>query len=249
MGLLTIVIATYNPGDVLKNALESVCGQTFEDWECLVVDGGSSDGTLQIVADFENRDSRIRHVSERDKGIYDAFNKGWNIATGEWVYYLGADDVLLKDGFSEFFKNDLNGVDVAYGDVIFKNPLRNVKKPSNPNVDSVRERLNTSHQGYIMRRQIISQLGGFDYLSYKISADYHLILKSYLNGAKFKYIPCDLAVFNCTGVSGGYDMLVDCYQIRKELKSIPSWKNVVIFANEYMHLSIRKIAYLLFGKK
>ena len=248
MNLLSIVIATYNPGSVIVKALESVCGQTFDDWECIVVDGGSTDETIRIVKEFESRDGRIRHISESDQGIYDAFNKGWNLAKGEWVYYLGADDELLKDGFSEFFKTDLSDVEVAYGDVVYKNPLRNVRKPSNPNIPSVRERLNTSHQGFIMKREVIERLGGFDYKTYRISADYHLILKSYLQGARFKYIPRELAIFNCTGVSGGYDMLSDCYCIRRELKSIPWVKNIYIYVVEYIRLTIRKVAYSLFGK-
>lgn len=248
MNLLSIIIATYNPGSVITKALESVCGQTFDDWECIVVDGGSTDETIRIVKDFESRDGRIRHISESDHGIYDAFNKGWNLAKGEWVYYLGADDELLKDGFSEFFKNDLSDVKVAYGDVVYKNPLRNVHKPSNSDISSVRERLNTSHQGFIMKREEIERLGGFDYKTYRISADYHLILKSYLQGARFKYVPREVAVFNCTGVSGGYDMLSDCYRIRKELKSIPCVKNIYIYTIEYIRLTIRKIAYSIFGK-
>ena len=79
---ITIVIATYNSEKTLAVAMESVLNQTFQDWECLVVDGASTDSTVSIVEEFIRVDKRFRLISEPDKGIYDAFNKGWRNAMG-----------------------------------------------------------------------------------------------------------------------------------------------------------------------
>ena len=95
---ISIVIATYNAENYIKKALSSVLAQKYLNWECLIIDGASKDKTISIIEEFEKRDSRIRHISEKDKGIHDAFNKGWKNAVGEWVYYLGSDDALTYEG-------------------------------------------------------------------------------------------------------------------------------------------------------
>lgn len=117
--MVSIIIATYNSEKTLKRALDSVLNQSFQDWECIVVDGASKDGTIDIVKEFVSKDSRFRYVSEPDKGIYDAFNKGWKMAKAEWVMYLGSDDEYLRDGIAQLvYKIDDN--DIVYGDVVLK---------------------------------------------------------------------------------------------------------------------------------
>ena len=100
MPKISIIIATYNSGRTLRAALESVHGQTFQNWECIIVDGASKDDTIDIVKEYCAKDSRFRYISEPDHGIYDAFNKGWRMAKGEWVHYLGSDDTLTPNGMS-----------------------------------------------------------------------------------------------------------------------------------------------------
>lgn len=79
---VSIIIATYNSERTIKRALESVMNQTYQNWECLVIDGNSKDKTIEIVNNFVKFDSRFRYISESDNGIYDAFNKGWQKASG-----------------------------------------------------------------------------------------------------------------------------------------------------------------------
>ncbi len=71
-----------------KRALDSVLNQSYQDWECIVVDGASKDNTIGIVKEYVSKDARFRYISEPDHGIYDAFNKGWKMAKGQWVMYL-----------------------------------------------------------------------------------------------------------------------------------------------------------------
>lgn len=103
--MVSIIIATYNSEKTLRRALDSVLNQSYQDWECIVVDGASKDNTIGIVKEYVKKDSRFRYISEPDHGIYDAFNKGWKMAKGEWVMYLGSDDRLTTNGFSEVFKD------------------------------------------------------------------------------------------------------------------------------------------------
>ena len=80
--MVSIIIATYNSGKTLRRALDSVLNQSYQDWECIVVDGASKDNTIGIVKEYVKKDSRFRYISEPDHGIYDAFNKGWKMAKG-----------------------------------------------------------------------------------------------------------------------------------------------------------------------
>ena len=113
---ISIIIATFNSAKTLRVALNSVMLQTFQDWECIVVDGLSKDNTLEIVKEFEAKDVRFHHISEADKGIYDAFNKGWKLAKGEWIYYLGSDDQVTRNGLTDLMEVSTSEACVLYGD-------------------------------------------------------------------------------------------------------------------------------------
>ena len=117
--MVSIIIATYNSGKTLRRALDSVLNQSYQDWECIVVDGASKDNTIEIVKEYVSKDSRFRYMSEPDHGIYDAFNKGWKMAKGEWVMYLGSDDEYTKEGIKALMDNS-DGADVVYGDTYFR---------------------------------------------------------------------------------------------------------------------------------
>ena len=95
---VSIIIATFNSEKTIERALNSVLNQKIQDWECIIVDGASTDATVNIIRKFTEKDHRFRYLSEPDTGIYNAFNKGWKLANGTWIYYLGSDDELLQNG-------------------------------------------------------------------------------------------------------------------------------------------------------
>src|ERR1700744_2888998 len=119
MPACSIVIPTYNAETTLSRALDSLLGQTFQDFEVLIIDGLSTDKTTAIIGDYAARDKRIRFISEKDNGIYDAMNKGIDLAKGDWIYFLGSDDQLYKkDVLASVFTGEVNlSSDVLYGDV------------------------------------------------------------------------------------------------------------------------------------
>lgn len=216
---VTIVIATYNAAETLSGALDSVMGQTFDDWECVVVDGASTDGTLDIVARYSALDPRIRSLSEPDRGIYDAFNKGWRAARGRWIYYLGSDDRLLPDGIPSLLAGATDA-DVVYGDVIIAFPNGSTKRYVSKNYHTVRHVMFCGHQSILMRRNAIEELGGFR-LEYPIRADFDLVQRCYLNGGKFIYKNVAVAYFATTGASGRWSLKRDLerYRILKANRS------------------------------
>lgn len=212
--MISIIIATYNSAASLSIALSSVLNQTYQNWECIVIDGASTDETISIVKEFENKDNRFRHISEPDKGIYDAYNKGWRMSKGEWIYYLGSDDLLFADGLKTLISYCVDA-SVVYGDMCYCGFGRELYKPSPDNL-SLGQMI--SHQSLIMRRDILQRFGGFDE-TYRICADYDLIQKCIQSKCGMKHINGYVAKFNVSGISGSStDNLREALIIQKKYK-------------------------------
>ena len=90
---ISIITVSYNAAKTIEQTISSVVNQTYQDIEYIIIDGGSTDGTMDIIRKYEDRIAYW--ISEPDKGIYDAMNKGIDVATGDYVYFLGADDRLV----------------------------------------------------------------------------------------------------------------------------------------------------------
>ena len=102
--MISIITATYNSAETINDTIKSVLCQTNKDFEYIIVDGGSTDETIDIVKSYESEFSgRLKWVSEKDKGIYDAMNKGINAARGEWINFMNAGDRFENMGVLELF--------------------------------------------------------------------------------------------------------------------------------------------------
>lgn len=216
---LSIVIATYNSEKTLRLALNSVVNQQFEDWECIIVDGASTDSTMDIARQYAAKDSRIKYISETDKGIYDALNKGWKLANGEWIYVLGSDDTVTDNGLDELLK-ECGDYDVVYGNAYIKKATGEIKKFVAKKVKALSYVMICSHQAVIVRKDVISRLNGFN-LDYKVRADFDLLQRAYLSGSKFKYVNTFVAYFASTGYSSSVNISThfERYRICKNNKS------------------------------
>ena len=121
---ISVITATYNSGKTVRDTIESVLRQTYKDIEYIIVDGKSKDDTLEIVRSYESQfGERIRYVSEPDKGIYDAMNKGIAMATGDVVGILNSDDFYTSNNVLEQVAKILSdtNIDAVYGDVHYVN--------------------------------------------------------------------------------------------------------------------------------
>lgn len=199
--MVSIIIATYNSEKTLRRAMDSVLAQSYQDWECIVVDGASKDGTLAIVKEFVAKDSRFRYVSEPDHGIYDAFNKGWRMAKGEWVMYLGSDDEYTKDGIKALMEKS-DGADVVYGDVYlrFSNGKTRLCQANPAERLITKKSMPCCHQSLAMKRTVIENMNGFDE-SFRILADKELVLRSLVSKYKFAYTNIPVSIFAIGGIS------------------------------------------------
>lgn len=120
---ISFITATFNSGKTIVDTMESVLSQTYTDFEYLVIDGGSSDDTIEKVKSYEPRfGDRLRWISEKDRGIYDAMNKGIKMATGDVVGILNSDDyytdIDILQTVADTFKSN-NHIDALYGDIHF----------------------------------------------------------------------------------------------------------------------------------
>ena len=212
---VTIVIASYNSGKTIGKALQSVKNQSFQDWECLVVDGASKDETVGIVEEFAKKDNRFRCVSESDRGIYDAFNKGWRNANGKWIYYLGSDDLIEREGLQLLMKeeDDSYAILSGYTRLVRLDGTERIVKPGLPKFGI--------HQGMVMRRDVMEQLGGFDE-KYRIQADYDLMVRIINAGHDMKIVEGIVGNFVIGGTSQSinsqWKYFLERYEIDKKYR-------------------------------
>lgn len=187
---ISIIIVTLNAEATLQNCLNSIYKQTYPALEIIVMDGKSTDGTVDLLK--VNDKNITLWKSEKDNGIYDAMNKALDYVTGDWIYFLGADDVLFDD-FSLLAYQLTDHSLIYYGSVLMKGKKNKGEvKPYQHAKDNI------CHQAIIYPREVFEKYR-FNTI-YKISADHVLNMQCW-RAFKFKYIDLIIANFNDTGVS------------------------------------------------
>ena len=185
---LSIITPVLNAEEHLEGSIRSVMEQDYPDVEQIIVDGGSIDRTLEIARQFP----QLRVISEPDRGIYDAMNKGVQLSRGEWLYFLGADDVFFDPlVLSEFTQHLSDEVDVVYGDVI--SDRFEGRYDGSFDAEKI-YRTNICHQSLFFRKTLFDRIGVFD-LKYKSHADWDHNMRWLLNEA-VKSIYVDRVVAN-----------------------------------------------------
>ncbi|MEC7760311.1 MAG: glycosyltransferase family 2 protein [Pseudomonadota bacterium] len=203
---ITVVTAVWNAAETITDALMSVLGQDHPDIELLVMDGGSTDGTQSRVAAIS--DTRLRMVSEPDKGIYDALNKGLAAATGEVVGFVHADDILAGPHVMSQVARAFDDAecDLTYGDLDYVSATDTNKIIRHWRAgDFSRGKLQRGwmppHPTVYARRALYERIGPYD-TTYRIAADYDALLRMFGSGAaRATYIPETLVKMRMGGVS------------------------------------------------
>jgi len=203
---ISIITATYNCADTIRDALDSVAIQTYVDIEHLIIDGQSNDETLNIVREYPS--SNIILISEPDNGIYDALNKGIKYSTGDIIGFLHADDIFQSNEIikkiSNVFSN--SSVDAVYGDLVYvrqDDVTRVVRywRSGCYGKSSFAQGWMPPHPTFYVRRKIYEKFGCFN-IKYHISADYDSMLRFLAVGAiNAAYIPEVLVRMKVGGIS------------------------------------------------
>lgn len=204
---ISIITATFNSGKTLHNTLNSVLIQSLNDWEHIIIDGGSNDNTLEIIKEFEPKyGGRLKWISEPDKGIYDAMNKGIRMATGDIIGILNSDDFFSSNEILKNVSEQIEEADAIYGDVHYVDPSnlkRSVRNYSSRPFRRWMMRLGfmPAHPSFYCRRRIYQTYGLFD-TSFRVAADFEQLLRLiFINRIKIKYIPLDFVTMRTGGAS------------------------------------------------
>lgn len=189
--IVTIITVCRNHAKELERTIRSVESQTWQEKEYLVIDGASTDETLNVIKAHEA--SITRWVSEPDQGIYDAMNKGVRMAQGEWVIFMNAGDTFARDDtLQRVFGNPLDA-DVIYGDVIKGELVKKAEAPRNAH------RMFYCHQSAFVRTSCLREFP-FD-IRHRMSADFKQVKQLFLSGKRFRQLDFPVANFDTQGVS------------------------------------------------
>lgn len=205
---ISVITATYNSAATIGDTLASILSQTHGDVESIVVDGGSTDATLDIVRRYEARfGGRLRWVSEPDRGIYDAMNKGIGMATGDVVGLLNSDDFFTSDNVLSTVARELaDGIDAVYGDIHFVRPGdlgRCVRYYSSRLFRPWLMRFGymPAHPSFYARREVYERYGLYS-LDYKIAADFEMLVRLFCrHHIRARYIKKDFVTMRTGGIS------------------------------------------------
>ena len=242
MKQISIIIATFNAAKTLRTCLDSIVPQLTEETELIIVDGKSKDETNDIVDSYGCKVAV--HISEPDKGIYDAWNKGVNIASGEWVMFVGADDLLLPNALNEYLKVIHATVDIGKYDYIcahnehidIHGKLLKVIG-SAPKWSKMRRGMAAAHVASLHNRHnLFETIGGYN-LDFKICADYELLLRK-KQKLRYLFVPVHIAKMKVGGMSFSTKAIIEAYKIRKLHHSLPLIVNELYFLRDFSYASL-----------
>ena len=197
---VSVITIVYNDEAAIKKTLESVVSQVHADFEYIVIDGGSTVGTLNLISHYHDRIDKL--ISEPDDGIYDAMNKGAAHATGNYVLFMNAGDQFYSDKVLAEFLKAKPDTDIVFGDALLRFPDGR-ELLYNGNIDNILKKMPFSHQSCFVRTEVQNYLE-FN-RTFSIAADYDFMLRAYKHNYGFK--PLDLTeseIDDLVGDDDGY---------------------------------------------
>ncbi|MEM7086967.1 MAG: glycosyltransferase family 2 protein [Bacteroidota bacterium] len=194
---LSIITINYNDAAGLERTMNSVLEQGFSEFEYIVIDGGSNDGSAELI---KQRAGRLAYwVSEKDSGIYNAMNKGIAVAQGDFLLFLNSGDLLTgKTALQDFISHPSFKGDIIYGDYKFEQGAKVYPDQLYP---AYFMKTSLPHQSTFFKKEVFERMGTYDE-SYKMGGDRDFFIKCYLSGEfQFVHVPYFLSFFNLDGIS------------------------------------------------
>ncbi len=197
---ISVITINYNNAQGLKKTIESVLKQSFRDIEFIIIDGNSTDNSVEII---KESDGIHYWVSEKDNGIYHAQNKGIAKSTGDYLLFLNSGDTLADKETLKNVSSYLSKTDIVYGDLITEDAKGVRKEESSPNVLDVYHFMISTlwHPVSFIHRSVFERYGNYNE-AFKITADYEFFIRAILkNNVSYKHIPLPVCVFDLKGIS------------------------------------------------
>lgn len=207
---ISLITVTYNSGNTLSTTLESVLAQNHPNIEYIIVDGASKDNTIDIIKEYEPCfQGTLKWISEPDKGLYDAMNKGIRMATGDIIGILNSDDFFTTNDVLQQVANAFEAnkdIDAVYGDVHFVHPdnLEKCVRYYSSKVfccDLMKLGFMPAHPSFYLKKECFERYGLYK-TDYKIAADFEFLLRViYKEGIRTQYLPLDMVTMRTGGAS------------------------------------------------
>lgn len=196
--VVSIITVVFNGAETLEQTIQSVINQSYDNIEYIIIDGGSTDGTIEIIKKY---DKKIDYwVSEPDAGIYQAMNKGTSLATGDWLLYMNADDWFYRPGIlKKIYDNKTYEADVLIGDFVIIYP--ELEKPAKAGgVENLWKEMQFCHQSIFFSKKIMLEYGYETH--FDIAADFNLLYQILVKrGVKYNYLNEIVAAYRMGGLS------------------------------------------------
>lgn len=194
-----IICVTFNAASCISYTLKSIAEQTFKSYELLIIDGASNDNTVEIINNCIINNVKI--ISERDRGIYDAMNKGIQMATSDWIIFMNAGDSFASSFTLEKVYSVAvdSSAEILYGNTIIKNSKKKIPPPSS--ISKYYFFSNTlCHQSVFIKTKIFNEIGKHN-LSYKILADRDFFFRAAKQKIQFEKVDIDISIWDPDGFS------------------------------------------------
>lgn len=206
MTKVSVITASLNSAATIRQTIESVLSQNYTNIEYIIVDGGSKDTTLDIIQEYRAGISTL--ISEPDKGIYDAMNKGIRVATGDVIGLLNSDDIYASNGSVKRLMEcmESTGADCVYADLVIVDPENTERviryyNSASFSVDRLRYGWMPAHPTFMVKRELYERIGYFS-LDYRIAADFEMVVRLLHNsGARYVYLPSVVIKMRAGGLS------------------------------------------------
>ena len=245
---ISIITITYNSEKTLEETLLSVVNQEYDNLEYIIIDGGSKDHTLDIVNKYKDKIAIV--VSEPDKGISDAFNKGIKHATGEIIGIINSDDLLLPGALNEIAEHYSPDIDVYSGNVLFWNEDSGREFSCKPDIEFEKLKLQygVAHPSRFIRKDAYEKYGLYN-IEFRYNMDIDLLCRFYREGAKFIHINKDLTKFRMGGTTADsiYKKKKD-YQMFVKNFGGSEWDFRRIWMEAIIKYNIIKLSTSIFGE-